>query len=611
MLSDYILLAYFVHCRYYEDKYKRKDLEEGGGLTRMCQSYVEGLCWVLKYYYDGCPSWNWYYPFHYAPFASDLVNIDKMVISFTLSEPFHPLEQLLAVLPPESAHALPESCRWLMLQPSSPIIDLYDSDIPIDPNGKHLPWLWVLLIPFVDERRITAAMKLCLDEMTEEDKILNSWGKPLIFLCDAHPVCCLAKPLLERIDGKRSMLSANASDYVDVNAAQTSQDKIYVPSSDGDGMAGTICVPPLKKQCQIGATIVAPRDPIGVYSNIVGNRATCLTFLVPQDGPHISQLLPGVLTDPPALTAIDILPRRPPRLNKGFNLADLGAAQGDRARGQGYGQQQYQQQQQQYQQYQQRHTDYDDGMSSQRYLDNNQRHQNRNNSNDAAARVIYNSLRSSHSDTTRSLKNNIAISYPSRDTQAPKGYGAGISYAPARREAPSTGIIYPSRPAPGRGGYSSYDHSTSFVASSRRPFESPVQHFSDSRLPPYPMLHASVPARGRVPMTAPLPYAPIRPSSQPSWLAGPRGPPHVRPAIPVPSMQAMQMQLAQTINRYQPNTNQQPLMLQRGVSPTNYTGHPPPQSYEQQRQPRPSYNQGPPRNSGGSGHSYSRDPRLR
>ena len=67
----YIFIAY----RYYEDNYKKQDVAQGGGLQRMCLTYIEGLVWVFKYYYVGCASWSWYYPFHYAPFASDLINL--------------------------------------------------------------------------------------------------------------------------------------------------------------------------------------------------------------------------------------------------------------------------------------------------------------------------------------------------------------------------------------------------------------------------------------------------------------------------------------------------------------------------------------------------------
>lgn len=52
-----------------------------------------------------------YYPYHYAPFLSDIKKVSGLKLTFDLGKPFMPFQQLLAVLPAASMELLPEAYR--------------------------------------------------------------------------------------------------------------------------------------------------------------------------------------------------------------------------------------------------------------------------------------------------------------------------------------------------------------------------------------------------------------------------------------------------------------------------------------------------------------------
>eukprot|EP00962_Isochrysis_galbana_P048327 scaffold20100_cov97-Isochrysis_galbana.AAC.3 len=135
--------------RYYRTKFK---IDSPADRARVCEEYVRGLCWVLKYYYQGCPSWEWFYPFHYAPPASDLrgmAGLDR-VKKFSAGEPFSPLEQLMAVLPPRSAARALPACYASLMDSGSPLAHLYPVTFQQDLNGAASWWKAVALLPFID-----------------------------------------------------------------------------------------------------------------------------------------------------------------------------------------------------------------------------------------------------------------------------------------------------------------------------------------------------------------------------------------------------------------------------------------------------------------------------
>ncbi|KAG7662769.1 exo2 [[Candida] subhashii] len=172
---------------YYEDKLGFP-ITEREKLVELTSHYIEGLQWVLYYYYQGVPSWNWYYRYHYAPRISDIiVGLDEMIqnkkeITFEKSRPFKPFEQLMAVLPARSKKLMPPVYRTLMTDEKSPIISFYPHEVDIDMNGKTATWEAVVLLDFVDENKLVETLTPIEEKLTPEEKSRNSFGYNIKFI---------------------------------------------------------------------------------------------------------------------------------------------------------------------------------------------------------------------------------------------------------------------------------------------------------------------------------------------------------------------------------------------------------------------------------------------
>ena len=66
---------------YYEKKLNIKVQEPEGQekLNNLLFSYLEGLQWVLFYYFRGPPHWGWFYPYHYPPMITDFNDLESII----------------------------------------------------------------------------------------------------------------------------------------------------------------------------------------------------------------------------------------------------------------------------------------------------------------------------------------------------------------------------------------------------------------------------------------------------------------------------------------------------------------------------------------------------
>ncbi|ESR48395.1 5'-3' exoribonuclease [Citrus sinensis] len=265
--------------RYYEEKFNAKTPEEREETRKdVVLRYTEGLCWVMHYYYEGVCSWQWFYPYHYAPFASDLKDLDQFNISFELGHPFKPFNQLLGVFPAASSHALPEHYRKLMTDPNSPISDFYPTDFEVDMNGKRYSWQGIAKLPFIDEARLLDEVKKIEHTLTEEEARRNSIMADMLFVLLSHPLSASIYTLDEHCKQLKIKERVEVKERLNPELSMCS-----------DGMNGYI------SPCAGDPHPPVFRSPVASMEDIMGNQVLCAIYKLPDAHKHVTRPPAGVI----------------------------------------------------------------------------------------------------------------------------------------------------------------------------------------------------------------------------------------------------------------------------------------------------------------------------
>ena len=147
---------------------------------------------VFRYYFAGCESWAWFYPYHYAPLVADLASfLGSNPSHASLGElkqgrPFNPLAQLMAVLPATSSTCLPDSYAALMTAADSPLLAQYPATFVMDMNGARWEHEAVALLPIVDEALLLKTLATVAHTRTAQEVKRDSARPATLFCADGH-----------------------------------------------------------------------------------------------------------------------------------------------------------------------------------------------------------------------------------------------------------------------------------------------------------------------------------------------------------------------------------------------------------------------------------------
>jgi 5'-3' exonuclease len=141
-------------------------------IKRSCDNYLDGLFWVVNYYFNQHACTEWYCHLHYAPTIHDIhkymytlsdrdVQLAMQRLMTNADENMNLNKahlQLLLVLPPQSIELLPNELQHIMTKIEYGCVHFYPYDFKVMTYLKHKLWECTPMIPHIDIKKVIGAM---------------------------------------------------------------------------------------------------------------------------------------------------------------------------------------------------------------------------------------------------------------------------------------------------------------------------------------------------------------------------------------------------------------------------------------------------------------------
>jgi 5'-3' exonuclease len=144
------------------------------------RNYLESLMFNLNYYFNGVPSWQWYYEYRISPLISDVYYvlqnniIDMNAISFEKGTPYTPFQQLMLILPPQLCDLVPTPLRPIMSDDKLLCTQFYPINFRLDVTTGIKTQYSEAILPEINEELLIGTVKKYEDKLSEEEKKRNT-----------------------------------------------------------------------------------------------------------------------------------------------------------------------------------------------------------------------------------------------------------------------------------------------------------------------------------------------------------------------------------------------------------------------------------------------------